>query len=174
MKNYYVFVEGLTDKLFIERIICDKLSLLDKNTIIIEYSTMPNRKIKSFINSINQMGNADYIFLADQDGRQDKKQKILSTYPFLKEEKVFLSIYEIESWIISGISQKLRKKFNINSSWSDTSIITKELFEQLIPNSVSRLEFISFLLDEYNIDVAISLNNSLQIFYNYLESKKAS
>ncbi len=172
--DYYIFVEGAIDKLFIEKLFCDKLSLLGKNNFIIEYSKKEKKKIKAFITSIDKMENAEYIFLADQDGRQDKKQKILNKYPFLDERKVFISIYEIESWIISGISQRLQKKYKIKSLGNDTSKITKEIFEKLIPKSVDKFEFIAFLIDDYNIDSAILLNKSLNIFYNYLKNKKAS
>lgn len=172
--DYYIFVEGAIDKLFIEKLFCDKLSLFGKNNFIIEYSKKDKKKIKGFITSINKMENADYIFLADQDGRQDKKQIILNKYSFLDEKKVFISIYEIESWIISGISQRLQKKYKIKSLGNDTSKITKENFEKLIPKSVDKIEFIAFLIDDYNIDSAILLNKSLNIFYSYLENKKAS
>ena len=172
--DYYIFVEGAIDKLFMEKLFCDKLSLFGKNNFIIEYSKKDKKKIKGFITSINKMENADYIFLADQDGRQDKKQIILNKYSFLDEKKVFISIYEIESWIISGISQRLQKKYKIKSLGNDTSKITKEDFEKLIPKSVDKIEFIAFLIDDYNIDSAILLNKSLNIFYSYLENKKAS
>lgn len=172
--DYYIFVEGTIDKLFIEKLFCDKLSLFGKNNFIIEYATKDKKKIKGFITSVNKMENSDYIFLADQDGREDKKQIILDKYPYLDEKKVFISIYEIESWIISGISQKLQKKYKIKPLGNDTSKITKENFEKLIPKSVDKIEFIAFLIDDYNINSAILLNKSLNTFYSYLENKKAS
>lgn len=173
-ENIYIFVEGAIDRLFVEKIFCDKLSLFGKNNIIIQYSTMEKKKIKKFIKSIEQMNNTDYIFLADQDGNQNKKQKIMNTYPFLDEQKVFISIYEIESWIISGISERLQKKYKIKSLGTDTSTFTKEMFENIIPKSLGKIEFISFILDDYNICNAILLNKSLNFFYNYLDNKKAS
>ena len=173
-ENNYIFVEGAIDKLFIEKIFCEKLSLFGKNNYIIEYSNKEKKKIKNFINSIEKMENADYIFLTDQDGNKDKKQKIINSYPFLDEQKVFISIYEIESWIISGISKKIQKKYKIKPLGSDTSKITKEVFENIMPKTLCKIEFIAFILDDYNIDNAIQLNESLKIFYKYLEAKKAS
>lgn len=167
----YVFVEGKTDDIFISKLFNEKL-LID-NYLVVQYSTKKSKEIKNYINTIKQIDNSEYIFLADQDGNVDKKNVIMSKYPFLDKDKVFISIYEIESWIISGLSIKLSQKYKIRQINLNTSKITKEIFDNLVPSSMSKLEFILYVLDDFDILQAIKYNESFKIFYEYIK-KRAS
>lgn len=173
MKYIYFFVEGTTDNLFITKLFIEKLSLFGDQCNIIEYAVKKDKKIDSYINSINSIPNADYIFISDQDGKKDKKKERLLQYPSLNPNKLFISIYEIESWIIAGVSDRIVKKYKLKPIVSDTSSITKEIFNSMVPSKIDRLEFISYILDDYNVQRAMELNQSFKCFYEYL-LKKAS
>lgn len=174
IKQYYIFIEGVIDKIFMTKLFGERLTLLGSDYISVEYSTMSKKKIKSYINTINQVEAWDYIFLADQDGNEKKAQTLLDTYPFLDKDKVFISIFEIESWIISGISKQNIKKYKLKPIIYNTSLITKEKFDKMIPANLHKIEFISYILDDYNIEEAIERNESLKKIYTYLANKKAS
>lgn len=170
----HIFVEGPTDSLFIKKVFNEILLKICNRYTIVEYASREDKKINNYIETIKKVSNWDYIFIADQDGKLDKKDKILLKYSILDEDKVFISIFEIESWIIAGISEKTIKKHKINFSSSNTSSITKEIFNNIIPKRMNKLEFISYVLSDYNLKNAVSLNESLNIFNQYLSNKKAS
>ncbi len=174
IEELHIFVEGPTDSLFIKKVFDKILLNICNRYTIVEYAIKEDKKIKKYIETIKSVPNWDYIFIADQDGKLDKKDKILLKFNNLDEDKVFVSIYEIESWIIAGISEKTIKKHKINFSCSDTSNITKEIFNNIIPKRMNKLEFISYVLSDYNLKNAINLNESLNIFSQYLYNKKAS
>lgn len=171
--NYYmyIFVEGSTDSLFITKLFAEKLSLFGENYNVIEYAKKKDEKTNNYIKSIKSMPNSDYIFISDQDGNKNKKEKRLTQYCYLEEDKVFISIYEIESWIAAGISDKLSKRYKIKPIISDTSSITKEKFDQMIPSQMSKIDFISYILEDYNLGKAMERNVSLKLFFEYLKEK---
>lgn len=174
IKELHIFVEGSTDSLFVKEVFNDVLLKICNRYTIVEYANKEDKKIKKYITTIKNVPNWDYIFIADQDGKLDKRNKILLKYSNLDDDKVFISVYEIESWIIAGISEKIIKKHKINFSSSNTSNITKEIFNNIIPKRMDKLEFISYVLNDYNLKNAVNLNESLNIFNQYLCNKKAS
>lgn len=174
IKELHVFVEGPTDSLFIKEVFNNILCQICDSYTFIEYAVEKDKKINNYIKSIKSVPDWDYIFIADQDGNVDKKNKIMQEYNTLEEDKIFLSIYEIESWILAGISNRIIKKYKINFNHSDTSCITKEKFNKMTPIKLDKLEFISYILSEYNLESAVSLNTSLNEFNQYLHNKKAS
>lgn len=174
IEELHIFVEGPTDSLFIKKVFDDILLQICNRYTIVEYASKEDKKINKYIETIKKVPNWDYIFIADQDGKLDKKEKMLLEFNNLQVDKVFISIYEIESWIIAGISEKIIKKHKISFSYSDTSNITKEIFNNIIPKKMNKLEFISYILSDYNLKNAINLNESLNVFNQYLCNKKAS
>lgn len=174
IEELHIFVEGSTDSLFVKEVFNDVLLKICNKYTIVEYANKEDKKIKKYIATIKKVPNWDYIFIADQDGKLDKRNKILLKYSNLDDDKVFISVYEIESWIIAGISEKIIKKHKINFSSSNTSSITKEVFNNIIPKRMDKLEFISYVLSDYNLKNAVNLNESLNIFSQYLCNKKAS
>ena len=167
----YIFVEGPTDRLFIENVFGKILRKDYKNYYIVEYAVKDKKKVNNYINTINQMKNADYVFIADQDGNCNKKERTLAKYNKLEKEKVFLSVYEIESWIIAGISRKFVEKYNLKFNTQNTSNITKEIFKDLVPSKMDEMEFISTILENYDIKSAVCANESLGKFRDYLTKK---
>lgn len=172
IEQLIIFVEGTTDELFIREVFNDELLRICHNYIIFKYSKRKKEKVIQYITTIKKIKNWDYIFIADQDGDLNKKNNVISKYNNLEEKNVFISIYEIESWIIAGISEKILKKHKINYNYTDTSIITKEKFINIIPKTMDKLEFISYILNDYDLENAVKFNESLNVFSQYLYNKK--
>lgn len=174
----YIFVEGEYDELFIKSIFSKFISQISKRFEIVKYAKMRNKNINNYIKSIKSMNGdkyiVDYIFLSDQDECEIKKDKIISKFKCLSSDKIYLAITEIESWIISGISNKVKKKLKVNLTVSDTSSIRKEEFKKLIPKNMTYLEFVMLILDDYDLENALNLNSSLKSFNDYFIKKKAS
>lgn len=167
----YIFVEGDRDENFISKVLGNLIESIFGYYKIVTYSNMKKKKTKEYIQTIKRMNDSDYLFIGDQDGNIEKKDKLLEEYPFLDSDKVFISIYEIESWIIAGISDKLMKKYKIKA-FSNTESITKEKFNSIKPSELYTNEFISYILEEYDILKAIEKNSSLNTFYQFLNKKK--
>ena len=146
----YIFVEGDTDEIFISKVLGNMIKSIFGSYNIVKYSNKKKLKIKQYIQTIKKMNNSEYLFIGDQDGNIEKKNKILEEYPFLDSDKVFISIYEIESWIIAGISDKLIKMYKIKA-FNNTESITKEKFNSIKPNTLYTNEFIANILEEYDI-----------------------
>ena len=172
IEQLIIFVEGTTDELFIREVFNDELLRICHNYTIFKYSKRKKEKVIQYITTRKKIKNWDYIFIADQDGDLNKKNNVISKYNNLEEKNVFISIYEIESWIIAGISEKILKKHKINYNCTDTSIITKEKFINIIPKTMDKLEFISYILNDYDLENAVKFNESLNVFSQYLYNKK--
>lgn len=167
----YIFVEGTTDENFIFKVLGNLIESMFGCYKVVTYSNMKKRKIKEYIQTIKKMNGSEYLFIGDQDGNNEKKAKLLEEYPFLDSDRLFISIYEIESWIVAGISDKLMKKYKIKP-FNNTESITKEKFNSIKPDELYINEFIAYILEEYDILKAIEKNNSFNNFYQFLNKKK--
>lgn len=167
----YIFVEGDRDENFISNVLGNLIESIFDYYKIVTYSSMKKKKLKDYIQTIKRMNGSEYLFIGDQDGNNTKKDKILKEYPFLEGDKVFISIYEIESWIAAGISDKLTKKYKIKS-FNNTDSITKEKFKSIKPTELSTNEFIAYILEDYDILKATERNDSFNKFYQFLNKKK--
>ncbi len=167
----YIFVEGDRDENFINKVLGNLIDSIFGYYKVVTYSNMKKKKIKEYIQTIKCMNGSEYLFIGDQDGNKGKKDKLLEEYPFLDSDRLFISIYEIESWIAAGISDKLMKKYKIKS-FNNTEAITKEKFNSIKPSELYTNEFIAYILEEYDILKAIERNSSFNTFYQFLDKKK--
>ena len=165
MNSLYVFVEGSDDRRFVENIYSEQIQSSYGECTIVEYAQDRPTKVNAFIKSIKSMPGADYIFLVDFDGRVNKKEITARKYKQLEIEKIFLVKFEIEAWIISGLDKDQLLKLKITDNLNDTEKITKEKFEKIIPkNFVNKLDFCTYIYENYNLNYAVSVNHSLQVF----------
>ncbi|MDZ7724802.1 MAG: hypothetical protein U5R06_18855 [candidate division KSB1 bacterium] len=75
-------------------------------------------------------------------------------------------IKEIESWYLAGLAEKKQRQLKIKP-FKDTNDLTKEQFNQQIPNSFdSRIDFMVELLKNYSIEIAQIRNKSFSYFIN--------
>lgn len=172
-KRLYVWVEGLDDKRFFEKVLIPSLKAQYEYVQIIEYAEMRKKEINNYIKSIKAMEGADYIFLADIDNFPcvtKRKEKIKSEYKNILSNKIIVVVKEIESWYLAGLNGQACKKMRIKNC-SQTDSITKEKFNSLIPKKfTSRLNFMLEILARFSIDVAEQKNKSFKYFmakYDY-------
>ena len=168
-KILYIFVEGVDDKRFFERII---KPMFDKNydsVVLHEYRQQKEDYVIKFLKSIKSMG-ADYIYVRDINSSPcvtAKKGDIKDKLKTIDENKVIVVIKEIESWYLAGLSEENVKKFKINQSKiKDTDSITKEQFNKLIPEKFkdSRINFMIELLEHFSIETGKQRNMSFKYF----------
>jgi len=161
-----LWVEGVDDERFFEKIIIPTLNERYGNVTTLNHSQMKNAKINNFIKSIKSCG-YDYIFVVDIDLKtsvDEKKKEIKGKYPELEENNIFIIIKEIESWYLAGLGKKY-KKIKL-SQLDSTDHITKEMFNSKIPKGLERIEFLQDILNSYSIDSAKSKNKSFKQFYD--------
>ena len=108
-KRLFIFVEGPDDLRFFEKvavpIFYGKYDLVE----CISYSNMKNKKIKDWMRSIKAM-KADYIFVTDINDSPcviEKKSIIINQLKnSVAQEQIIVTIKEIESWYLAGITDK--------------------------------------------------------------------
>ena len=172
-KQLYLFLEGPDDERFFNKIILPHFNNFD-HVKIIKYAGLKKEIINNYIKTFNTQESSDYLFFADMDARGDssycitkKKEKIKSNYcNILDERKTFIVKEEIESWYVSGISEKLMNQHKIKEV-QDTETFTKEMFENLLSKGISKTEFMIRILEDYIHEKALSKSLS----FNYLFTK---
>ena len=130
-----------------------------------------NEKIFQFLRSIQAM-NADYIFVADNNGSPcitDRKQRIENDFKNIDKNKILVVVREIEGWYLAGIDDGSSKKFGIKS-FHNTEHINKSAFNDVKPKKFSsRIDFMSEILKLFCIDTAKKKNGSFSYFVeNYV------
>ena len=166
MSKIYVFVEGVDDNRFFEKIVKPRLEKLYTEVKIQEYRQKSDAKIMDFLRSIEKMGD-DYIFVVDIDGFPCitvRKQNKLDTIKGLKERNIYVVKHEIESWYLAGLDSGSCRKFRIEYR-AETSTLTKNYFDQLryIKQNTHTLSMIE-MLEVFDINVARKQNASFDYF----------
>lgn len=158
----YVFVEGPDDKAYFSKIFGAEWG----EYTIVQYASLKKDKIRGFVQSIGCIPDADYLFFGDADGRgiEDAKASLLSTFPYLAVEKVFIVQYEIESWYYAGASEAVCKKLKMKHFSLDTDSVTKEQFEAKLVRPAEKRYVMACILDQYLLDLAMTRNTSLSIY----------
>ena len=170
MKCLYVFVEGNDDELFFETVIRPRVRpRFDHVYPVIQYSQKTTRSIDGFLRSIQSMRqqsiDVDYLFLCDINDAPcvtAKKEQVMQTYKLLESEKVIVVIHEVESWYLAGLDENGCKRLGIRNL-DDTSAVSKEQFNQMIPQRVpARAIFLQQILEYFSLEVAKQKNTSFR------------
>lgn len=159
----FVFVEGPDDERFFN-------SILDGYDIkIIKYAKKKREYVNSYIKSIKSMPNNDYVLFCDADLKsvKDKKLQIQELYPQCEEDKIIVSVVEIESWYIAGLDEQQCRNMKVKY-YEKTDCITKEQFDALIPARLHRINFMINILKVFNLSVAIQRNKSFNYCVSYI------
>ncbi len=164
--SLYILLEGNDDERFFRNIINPYLREKYDHIQIWQYAQKSSTNNKAFLNSIRSMG-ADYIYTADMDDNNcvtERKREITSKLDHLNEDKIQIVIKEIESWYLAGIDRNDSEQFGLKYL-NDTSRISKEEFNTLIPNKFdSRIDFMQEILKKFSIEIAKRKNDSLRYF----------
>lgn len=177
----YVFLEGLNDQTFFEKVIEPKFR--DSYTFQYwQFAGKSKEKTKKFINSLESM-KAKYLVIADLDDKPcftAKKASLKeSKFNDVADNKIFVVKKEIESWYFAGIKGYNQKslKFNYTSS-APTEDFTKEDLLKILPNTAKvdkpknekiKTHFLIEMCKNFDIETAKVRNRSFKYFIEKLE-----
>ena len=157
-----VFVEGPDDEAYFSKVFAPSWGQYK----IIQYAGMKKDKINNYIKSISCMPDSDYLFFGDSDGVaiSEKCQALLSSFPNLVADKVFIVQYEIESWYYAGIDEQAARKLKMKHFVFSTDSLTKEQFNAKLARPSDRKYVMACILNQYMLNLAVTRNNSLSLF----------
>ncbi|MGI6168943.1 MAG: hypothetical protein ACOYI4_04400 [Christensenellales bacterium] len=156
----YVFVEGADDERFF------RWYFRKRKIKIIKYAQEKRVKTNQFIQTIQEMEHADYIFMTDKDNFKlnEKLERIQSWYPSIDLDRVYVAIQEVEGWYLAGVTRDTCKEWGIRYYY-DTNDLVKEDFNALIPRPfLSRIDFMLEILKNFSMPEALRRNRSFRYF----------
>lgn len=177
----YVFLEGDDDEDFFNYILKPKMTDKYIHIATIQYSQGIKdnklglkKNLQNYIKSIQSMDFADLILFRDFDNHKcitEVKDSIKNLIdPLSIDEKVIMIVViEIESWYAAGINDTAMRKLGIRNKTIIKKLcsnekLTKEQFNTLIPKKIVRKNFMTNLLNNYDLDLARRRNESLDYF----------
>lgn len=165
----FIFVEGPDDSRFFNRVIQPALKNRCSQIRIIEYATLPKKKVAGFLKTIKKL-KADLFFVADINAAPcvtKRKEVLLKKYTrYLNPDKIIVVIHEIESWYVAGLSDEMMREMT-NKTFKNTSTLTKAEFDNRMPKKFnSRINYMQEILNHFSIDIASkgSRNKSFKYF----------
>ena len=174
MDILYFFVEGLYDKKFLDNLYSDLVEITGIHNIrFIQYQQKKkkHKKINGLIRGIKKRKN-DYFFISDLDSHTypcitRRKDNLIEDYGDEVEiNKIIIVKEEIESWYFSGLTNH-----NILSNPQNLSYTcSKEEFDNSIPRGMIKNDLVSEVMKSYDMDLAISNNESFKYFIQKLKS----
>lgn len=168
MTGLYIWVEGVDDERFFAQIVVPALRSRYDWVNVLTYARERAEKINAFLRSVKAM-QADYIFVTDQHPFScvtQRKVRIMETYQACDNRCLQIVVQEIESWYLSGVTEATQQSLKL-PQFKNTDDLTKEQFNQLMPgNLISRLDFMSRLLDDFSLSLAVQRNQSFAYFAN--------
>lgn len=167
----YIFVEGPDDYNYFSKIFGESFGEYK----IIKYASMTQAKLNNFIQTIPSIPDSDYLFFGDEDGKgiENKKAELLSQYNSLSEEKLFVVQFEIESWYYAGATQEVCKKLKLKHYQYDCNTLTKEQFYSKLTRPSERKYVMSQILLQYSESLAMTRNNSFNVFMSNIKEPAA-
>ena len=167
-RRLFILVEGDDDERFFDHLIRPIYEHIYDYVQHWKYSRETTKKVNNFLNSINSMPHADYIFVADMDDFPcitAKKERITSQFEKLSEDRILVVCREIESWYLAGLNDDSRRKIKIRRRFNKTDSISKEQFDRMMPERfVSRIDFMQEIMKLFDRETASTKNTSFEYF----------
>jgi hypothetical protein len=169
------FVEGDDDKRFIDRIIKPRLE--DMEFCVNEpyvYAEEKPEDVEDCYRNFKKF--CKVYFLADFNNSPcitARKERLHEKFRVDFEDMIIVKP-EIEAWYLAGVTdsiirdsnipKSIRKRFKKLGLPNNCENVTKEEFNEFIPNGIGRSAFMNLILEHYDLRVAISKNKSLNRF----------
>ncbi len=167
-RRLFILIEGDDDERFFDRVISPLYKQICDHVSLWKYSQQKLKKVNGFLNSINSMPYADYIFVADMDDSPcvtAKKEWITSQFEKLSEDRILIVRREIESWYLAGLNDDSRRQIRMRKGFNKTDRISKEQFDSMIPERFdSRIDFMQEIMKLFDRETASSKNTSFEYF----------
>lgn len=163
----FIFVEGNDDERFFRWIVKPSLERKYDVVKILKYAEQKPKETKGMIKAICQLGN-DYFYVHDINNFPSidacKNNIIEKLNHTLSPDKIVVVIKEIESWYLSGLDNDCCRELGIQNH-SSTDNITKEQFDNMIPQGMSRIDFMQSILGKFDVETGKKKNKSFKSFF---------
>jgi hypothetical protein len=170
-KRLFLFVEGNDDERLIKAVFVPLFEVKYDKIIIYKYEER-----ESTLKALFKGFQDDYLFFCDYDSKGDpsfcttrRKEKELEKYPFLDNRRIIVVKEVIESWYVAGVATANYKKWKLKTL-NDTTSISKNQFNQLVPKGFNRTDFKVEILQQFALNEAIERNHSLNYFNQRVEN----
>jgi hypothetical protein len=161
----YLFIEGNDDERFFLNVLCPLLGRKYSEMQVIQYAEDPPKLTRKFIRSV-QSARDEYVFVRDLDDAPcitQRKKKVVSRYK-VDSNNIIVVVKEIECWYLCGLDDECCKKLEIERHIGPTDNMTREDFDALVPEGVSRVEFMQQILEKHKIEIGRQKNRSFRYF----------
>jgi hypothetical protein len=166
MARLNVLVEGADDIRFFERVLVPVLAERHGAVRLVPYACLRRTAVDRLIRSFARLGEP-YVIVADIDAEPSvraKKRVVLCRFEEADASAIAVVIMEIESWYLAGADDGFLTGNGVALPPS-TEGITKEVFNALVPRRyLSRVAFMTDLLDGYSLERGAGRNRSLAFF----------
>lgn len=163
----YVLLEGNDDERFFARVLLPVLADEGYRVKVWKYAREKRKRTELFVRAVRKSG-AGYLYVRDIDTAPTiatKKREIRSWYHHaVSEGRIVIVITEIESWYLAGVSGSVLRRFGISEEIESTDSLTKEDFNRIVPDGMSRIHFMRELLARFDTGVAMERNESFSYF----------
>ena len=161
-----IFCEGPDDERFFNTVVRPRLSGAYDQIRTVPYAKRDAEKIGRYIRNAQQTG-VDLLFVRDADQAPCITaciEAIRSTFgEHLSPESIYIVVKEIESWYAAGMSRQ-RTEEMLGRPLQRTDDLTKERFNDLLPDDTSRIDSMQRLLSHFDVDRARTKNHSFEYF----------
>ena len=161
-----IFCEGPDDERFFNAVIKPHLSDVYDRIRTVSYAEKEAETISQYIHNAQQTG-IDLLFTCDRDQEPCITaclESIRTTFgEHLSPESIFVVVTEIESWYAAGMSRQRTEEL-LGRPLQRTDDLTKEQFNDLLPDDASRIDFMQRLLHHFTVENARSKNHSFEYF----------
>ena len=168
----FIFLEGDDDERFFDRVIKPTYEQIYDHVQLWKYAQAKKQKVNDFLQSINAMKKAEYLFVSDMDESPcvtDKKERRASEFEKLSEDRILIVCREIESWYLAGLNDEGCRQIGIPPSYN-TDRISKEQFDDIVPKKfVSRIDFMQEIMKVFDQNTALTRNTSFGYFMRKCE-----
>ena len=176
--NLYIWVEGLGDKRFFERIIKPRFEKkYPRGRVSIrQYSEMKNEVVIGLIKSFREK-NDDCIGVADINSApcvsERKRQKQEEEFENLDKDSIAIVVKKIEGWYLAGLDDDACDRLGI-SHFCNTNEYGRGKFRELQKQASFRSykDFMQEILNLFDIETAKRKNKSFRCFikkYGFLK-----
>jgi len=165
-RRLFIFCEGADDEQFFDAIVKPQLTAVYDQIRPVPYAQRGQEKIRAYLQNATQMG-IDVLFIRDLDRKPCITARIESVRSVLGDslsgDSIYVVVKEIESWYAAGLSRQ-RSEEMLGRPLQRTDELTKERFNNLLPEDTSRIDFMQRLLEHFDVSQARAKNHSFEYF----------
>lgn len=161
-----IFCEGPDDERFFNAVVKPHLSDAYDQIRTVLYAKKRAEKIGRYVRNAQRKG-IDLLFVRDVDRAPcitARIESVRSTFgEHLSPESIYVVVKEIEGWYAAGMSRQ-RTEEMLGRPLQRTDDLTKEQFNNLLPEDASRIDFMQRLLEHFDPERARMKNHSFEYF----------